>query len=457
MGKKSIETFVGIFVLLGMAGVVFLALKAANLGSFSGADTYTLHGLLRQHRRAQGARAGAQRRRHGRPRRLDQARPEALPGRRRAGDPARRAVPDRFFVANSHLRPARRPVRRRRARRRGQDVGRGRQRQADPIGGGPGKPDQPVPLQQGGGCRAARPRRQRLPAEARNEMFAPARLAVAARRPAGRRSGGAGRLHDDPRGRAAGRASDSIPGRTGIARSSTSTKASTTPCSKPVATFYSDVVPQPVRRGVTNFFNNFSDAWSAINNMLQGKFELGFAGRHPGRHEHAVRPARHPRRRIGDGPRASLRGLRPDARPLRRRRRRLRRPADPGPVDGARRGGDRRSTGSRRRRRFFDGTGTQIGFTLLQIINTRADLLGATRVIDDISLDKYTFIRDAYLQRRRSLVFDGDVPETPDGARRGGLRRPPAPRREAPRLRRRPRRRAVAAPAPSAAPASTPR
>ena len=42
MGKKSIETFVGIFVLLGMAGVVFLALKAANLGSFSGADTYTL-------------------------------------------------------------------------------------------------------------------------------------------------------------------------------------------------------------------------------------------------------------------------------------------------------------------------------------------------------------------------------------------------------------------------------
>jgi phospholipid-binding lipoprotein MlaA len=62
---------------------------------------------------------------------------------------------------------------------------------------------------------------------------------------------------------------------------------------------------------------------------------------------------------------------------------------------------------------FFDGTKTQIGFSLLQIINTRASLLGATRVIDDISLDKYTFVRDAYLQRRRSLVFDGDVPETP--------------------------------------------
>jgi len=42
MGKKSIETLVGIFVLLGLVGLVFLALKAANLGSFSGGDTYTV-------------------------------------------------------------------------------------------------------------------------------------------------------------------------------------------------------------------------------------------------------------------------------------------------------------------------------------------------------------------------------------------------------------------------------
>ena len=35
-------------------------------------------------------------------------------------------------------------------------------------------------------------------------------------------------------------------------------------------------MPQPVRRGVSNFFANFADAWSAINNMLQGKFEAGF-------------------------------------------------------------------------------------------------------------------------------------------------------------------------------------
>jgi len=42
MGKKSIEVLVGVFVLLGMAGLVFLALKAANLGSFNSSDTYAL-------------------------------------------------------------------------------------------------------------------------------------------------------------------------------------------------------------------------------------------------------------------------------------------------------------------------------------------------------------------------------------------------------------------------------
>jgi len=42
MAKKSIETLVGLFVLLGMLALVFLSLKAANLASFSGGNTYTL-------------------------------------------------------------------------------------------------------------------------------------------------------------------------------------------------------------------------------------------------------------------------------------------------------------------------------------------------------------------------------------------------------------------------------
>ena len=42
MAKRSIETLVGLFVLLGLAALVFEALKAANLASFSGGDGYAL-------------------------------------------------------------------------------------------------------------------------------------------------------------------------------------------------------------------------------------------------------------------------------------------------------------------------------------------------------------------------------------------------------------------------------
>jgi phospholipid/cholesterol/gamma-HCH transport system substrate-binding protein len=42
MNRKGIETLVGFFVLLGIAALVFLALKAANLGSFGGGETYAL-------------------------------------------------------------------------------------------------------------------------------------------------------------------------------------------------------------------------------------------------------------------------------------------------------------------------------------------------------------------------------------------------------------------------------
>lgn len=42
MGKKGIETLVGTFVLLGFLAIVFLALKAANLASFTGGDTYSV-------------------------------------------------------------------------------------------------------------------------------------------------------------------------------------------------------------------------------------------------------------------------------------------------------------------------------------------------------------------------------------------------------------------------------
>jgi phospholipid-binding lipoprotein MlaA len=58
---------------------------------------------------------------------------------------------------------------------------------------------------------------------------------------------------------------------------------------------------------------------------------------------------------------------------------------------------------------FNDGA-SKYSITALRLVNSRANLLGASRVLDDIALDKYTFVRDAYLQRRRSLVFDGEAP-----------------------------------------------
>ncbi len=181
---------------------------------------------------------------------------------------------------------------------------------------------------------------------------------------------------------------------------------------KPVATAYTNVVPQVVRRSVGNFFNNFSDAWSAINNMLQGKFEAGFedvtrvsantlfglfgvldvASEMGIDHHYEDFGQTLGRYGVGAGAYMVLPILGPST-----------------VRDAAAIPLDRLATPPA----FFDGTGTQVGLTLLQIVNTRAGLLGATRVIDDIALDKYTFVRDAYLQRRRSLVFDGDVPETP--------------------------------------------
>jgi phospholipid-binding lipoprotein MlaA len=224
---------------------------------------------------------------------------------------------------------------------------------------------------------------------------------------------------------------------------------------KPVATVYSDVMPEPVRRSVTNFFNNFADAWSAINNMLQGKFALGFedatrvgantlfglggildvASEMGLEHHYEDFGQTLGRYGVGAGAYVVLPILGPstvrDAPATL-----IDRVATPGAI--------------------INGSKTQVGLLLLQLVNTRAGLLGATRVIDDIALDKYTFIRDAYLQRRRSLVFDGNEPETPAAPEEaasaaagaaGGNVAPPAAATPAP----------PPAPSASAPPGSTPR
>jgi hypothetical protein len=47
---------------------------------------------------------------------------------------------------------------------------------------------------------------------------------------------------------------------------------------------------------------------------------------------------------------------------------------------------------------------------VLRMVNDRANLLPADKVVEEAALDKYSYIRDAYLQRRRNLIHDGNPP-----------------------------------------------
>jgi len=179
---------------------------------------------------------------------------------------------------------------------------------------------------------------------------------------------------------------------------------------KPVATGYANVVPQPVRRGVDNFFANAADAWSAVNNVLQGKGQAAF--------EDVVRVTTNSFFGIGGifdvaseigierhkedfGQTLGRWGFGAGAYivwPL----------FGPSTVrDSIALPLDRAASPAL----LINDGRAQFGLTALQVINTRANLLGASQVLDDIALDKYTFLRDAYLQRRRSLVYDGNGPD----------------------------------------------
>jgi phospholipid-binding lipoprotein MlaA len=195
---------------------------------------------------------------------------------------------------------------------------------------------------------------------------------------------------------------------------------------KPVAVTYSNLVPQPVRSGVDNFFGNAADAWSAVNNFLQGKFANGL-------HD-VIRVGTNTVFGLGGvldvatefgldhqyedfGQTLGQWGIGPGAYivwPLfgpSSLRESLALPLDRAVSPAL----------------LINDGAVKWEITGLQIINTRAGLLGASKVLDDIALDKYTFVRDAYLQRRRSLVYDGDAPERPEEATPADEKKPAAP------------------------------
>lgn len=183
---------------------------------------------------------------------------------------------------------------------------------------------------------------------------------------------------------------------------------------KPVAQAYQDVVPEYLRTLVSNVFGNVADAWSAVNHFLQGKFESGA--------QMSFRVATNSV--LGFGGLLDIGseiGLEKQPEDFGQTLGRWGAPAGPYlvlPVLGP---STVRDTFALPADLYFgpsyyinDTQATLIGVTLLQTVSTRAGLLGASKVLDDVALDRYSFLRDAYLARRQNQVYDGDPPEEPE-------------------------------------------
>ncbi len=51
------------------------------------------------------------------------------------------------------------------------------------------------------------------------------------------------------------------------------------------------------------------------------------------------------------------------------------------------------------------------GAKTVDVTDTRADLMPTEKIVDEASVDRYSFIKNAYQQRREYLLHDGNVPE----------------------------------------------
>lgn len=179
---------------------------------------------------------------------------------------------------------------------------------------------------------------------------------------------------------------------------------------KPAATVYKAVLPSPVRTGVGNFFGNLSDAWSFVNNVLQAKPEgalssfwrvvinstMGLGG--------VLDPAtemRLERHREDFGQTLGYWGMPPG-------------PYFVLPILGP---SSVRDTAALpvdlygQPLSHFNDVPLRNSLRATQIIHTRSQLLEASDILDAAALDPYTFTRDAYLQKRRNDIYDGNPPQ----------------------------------------------
>ena len=179
---------------------------------------------------------------------------------------------------------------------------------------------------------------------------------------------------------------------------------------KPVATAYRDVTPVRVRQGIGNFFGNLEDVWSFVNNVLQLKGQdaidslkrfgvntfVGWAGVFDVASEMNIE--KHTKDfghtlgywGVAPGPYLVLPLLGPSTL----------RDTVALPVDLK---GDIVSN--------IAHIPTRTTATVLRAIDSRSDLLKATTMLEEAALDRYTFVRDAFLQRRRNMIYDGNPPE----------------------------------------------
>jgi phospholipid-binding lipoprotein MlaA len=180
---------------------------------------------------------------------------------------------------------------------------------------------------------------------------------------------------------------------------------------QPVARGYVKAVPEPVRNCVGNMFSNVADIWTGANNFLQGKghdaindwgrFLLNTTAGGLGCVDLASRVGV-PKNREDFGQTLGKWGVGPGFYIVM-------------PVLGPSTLRDLAAQNSVDSRLDIvwniDHMRTRNQFYVLRAVDTRSNLLSASKMIDEIAIDKYTFTRDAYLQRRYSLIFDGDTPD----------------------------------------------
>ena len=178
----------------------------------------------------------------------------------------------------------------------------------------------------------------------------------------------------------------------------------------PLAKGYQAVTPSFIRSGVSNAFGNVGDVGSGLNNMLQGKPDralsdfgrvlvnstLGILGLFDVASPMGLDKNNEDfgqtlgRWGVGSGPYLVLPLLGPST---------LR--------DAIGRVPDRYTSYSHQ----VEHVPTSNSLLGLDIIRTRAELLVTGKTLEEASLDKYQFLRDAFLQRRLSQVYDGKVPQ----------------------------------------------